>query len=114
MNRLCKLLSLVSNVWFLQAILAKSTFPIKPAKLIELSKAAVSDTDTNFVTNPDIVDPDAFVFKAPFVGPLSYSELQEALGNFEFKKAFPGSFQCLHNFWVDPCEPCRVWYTYRQ
>lgn len=96
-----------------QALLAKSTFPIKPAALIELAKAAIESRDVNFTTDSKFVDPEVFEFKAPIIGPLSYADMQYALKNFNFAGAFPGAFPCNHNFWVDPYEPWRVWFTQR-
>ena len=93
--------------------MAESTFAIKPDDLIELAKKAVGSQEQNFTTNSDLVDQEEFVFKAPFVGPISYQRMAAALKNFAFDDGFPASFQCLHNFWVDPYEPSRVWYTQR-
>eukprot|EP00210_Caulerpa_lentillifera_P003041 g2903.t1 len=96
-----------------EEILKDSTFPIKPNDLIELAKAALKDPYDNLSTNVNYVDADQFAFKGPVIGPLNYEQFTNALKGFSLQTVFPGFQSCLHNFWVDPYEPNRVWYTQR-
>ena len=89
-----------------RAMLQKSTFPIKPAALIEKAKQVI-DRD---ILDPDDISED-FVFQFPVVGPLSKAEYLKAVGGFQIKTMFPDMNLGVHNFHVDPLMPNRVWYT---
>lgn len=89
-----------------RAMLAKSSFPIRSAALIEKAKQVIER---------DILDPqdlsEDFVFQFPVVGPLSKEEYLKAVGGFQIKTMFPDMNLGIHNFHVDPLNPARVVYT---
>ena len=93
--------------------MAGSSFPIKPEDLIERAKEILIEQSLDFLSNPETVDTKMFVFKSPVMGPLTYAELRRIYTSFSLPEAFPGFFPCYHNFWVDPYEPSRVWFTVR-
>ena len=94
-----------------EAMLAASTFPIKPAALIarakEVMEAGVGTKDGGACLAPD------FEFCAAVVGPLGRDEYLGALGNFKLEDAFPDLNPNYYGFRVDPFEPHRVWFTSR-
>jgi len=93
------------------AMLAASTFPIKPTELIERAKvvldAGVGTRDGGACLAPD------FEFCAAVVGPLGREEYLGALGSFKLEEAFPDINPNYYGFFVDPFEPHRVWFTSR-
>lgn len=93
-----------------QAMLAQSKFPIKPAALIQRAKDVI-DNDVGISRPADLADD--FVFQFPIVGPLSKSEYLKAVGGFKLTQSFPDFSPGFHNFYVDPVQPNRVWYTSR-
>lgn len=95
------------------SILKDSSFPIAPDRLIALAKEAVRNPYNSLATNAEFVDEANFVFKAPVIGPLNYEHFSSAVKGFALHDVFPGYQSCMHNFWVDPYEPERVWYTQR-
>lgn len=108
------------------AMLAASTFPIKPADLINRCKSVIlaqkGIQDGNI---EECVYADDFRFCAPFVGgatPVSpddpmpglpKAEYLAALRSFDLLKAFPDMNNNYHAFRVDPFEPNRVWFQTR-
>lgn len=89
-------------------IMKKSTFPIKPNKLIEICKQVI---DRNVgLDNPDDLAED-FVFQFPVVGPLSKAEYIKAVGGFKLTDTFPDLNPGFCDFRVDALMPNRVWYT---
>ena len=93
------------------AMLAASTFPIKPTELIERAKvvldAGVGTRDGGACLAPD------FEFCAAVVGPLGREEYLGALGSFKLEEAFPDINPNYYGFFVDPFDPHRVWFTSR-
>jgi hypothetical protein len=95
-----------------EATLAQSKFPIKPAELISKAKAIIaSEFGTAEGADGSCLAED-FQFVAPIVGPLSKSEFLRAFGSFKLKDAVP---DMKDNSWfqVDPLEPNRVWFFSR-
>lgn len=93
------------------AMLAKSTFKIKPNALIERCKAVV-DRGIGIKNSEDLADD--FKFQFPIIGPLSKSEYLTTVGGFSLGQMFPGFDNALyHDFRVDPYLPNRVWFTAR-
>merc|ERR1712048_1436690 len=89
-----------------------STFPIKPDKLIQMTKDIVaSEFGTKEGSDASCLTED-FQFVAPIVGPLTKSEFLRAFGSFKLKDAMP---DMKDNAWfqVDPLEPNRVWFFSR-
>eukprot|EP00242_Pyramimonas_sp_CCMP2087_P014971 CAMPEP_0198212926 /NCGR_PEP_ID=MMETSP1445-20131203/28295_1 /TAXON_ID=36898 /ORGANISM="Pyramimonas sp., Strain CCMP2087" /LENGTH=308 /DNA_ID=CAMNT_0043887497 /DNA_START=202 /DNA_END=1128 /DNA_ORIENTATION=+ len=92
------------------AMLAASTFPIKPDELILKAKKYLACTFG--VGDPSLLAED-FRFVAPVVGPLDKKTFLEAIASFEIKEAFPDFNPQYHDFRVDPFETNRVWLTAR-
>ena len=92
------------------ALLAESSFPIKPDALVTKAKDFLGAN--NGCDKPELMAED-FEFAGPVVGPLSKSKFIEAFTSFELKEAFPDAQPQLHHFRVDPFEPNRVWFTTR-
>ena len=92
------------------AMLALSTFPIKPKDLIQRAKEVI-DNQVG-VDKPDDLAED-FIFQFPVVGPLTKDQYITAVSGFKLKDAFPDFNPGVHNFYVDPYEPNRVWYFTR-
>ena len=94
-----------------EAMLAASTFPIKPPALIarakEILEAGVGTKDGGACLAAD------FEFCAAVVGPLGREEYLKALGTFKLETAFPDLNPNYYGFRVDPFEPHRVWFTSR-
>lgn len=94
------------------ATMKASTFPIKPDKLIQMTKDIVaSEFGTKEGSDASCLAED-FQFVAPIVGPLTKSEFLRAFGSFKLKDAMP---DMKDNAWfqVDPLEPNRVWFFSR-
>jgi hypothetical protein len=92
------------------AMLAASTFPIKPDDIIRLTKRAlVKGVGTE---DPSILA-DNFQFCAPVVGPLSRDQYLNALGSFKLLDAFPDMNNNFHFIRVDPFEPNRCYWHSR-
>lgn len=92
-----------------EAMLAKSTFPIKPVDLIAmakswLAKAAEGDYDEESMA-------DSFEFVAPVVGPLDKQQFLGAIRSFDLKEGIPDLTGNMHHFRVDPYMHHRVWFT---
>ena len=94
-----------------EAMLAASTFPIKPEALIgrakEVLDAGVGTRDGGACLAP------SFEFCAAVVGPLGREEYLAALGSFQLEAAFPDINPNYYGFRVDPFEPHRVWFHSR-
>jgi hypothetical protein len=108
------------------ALLAKSTFPIKPDDLIKkckeviLAQAGIQDGSVD-----ENIYADDFRFCAPFVGGPTQASPEDkipgldktaylgALRNFDLLSAFPDMNNQYHRFYVDPFEPSRVWFQTR-
>lgn len=108
------------------AMLAASTFPIKPDDLIDRCKSVILEQMKIQDGSVDEgVYADDFRFCAPFVGGptpakpddpmpgLSKPEYLNALRNFDLLQAFPDMNNNYHGFYVDPFEPNRVWFRTR-
>jgi hypothetical protein len=54
-----------------------------------------------------------FVMTAPFIGPLDRHQFEKNMQTLELDSAFPDMQPRIYNFWVDPLETNRVWYTTR-
>jgi hypothetical protein len=95
-----------------EALLAESTFPIKPDDLIAVAK------DFVFVKKNGIADKgaslaDDFVFRAAFVEVLEKEKFVEALEGFNLEASFELKSQYF-GWTVDPTQPNRVWVYNRQ
>lgn len=93
-----------------EALVAKSTFAIKPDDLVELTKDILRK---GVGTEDPSVLADNFEFCAPVVGPLSKEEYIGALKNFDLLGAFPDMNANYHFIRVDPWEHNRVWWHTR-
>ena len=56
---------------------------------------------------------DDFVMTAPFIGPVGKEEFAMNMETLDLDSAFPDMQPRIYNFWVDPLETNRVWYTTR-
>ena len=105
------------------ALLAESTFPIKPEALIAKCKEVMdSQMGIQDRTIDESIYADDFRFCAPFVGGptnakpsdplpgLGKEEYLSALRSFNLLEAFPDMNGNYHFFRVDPFEPNRVWF----
>lgn len=94
------------------ALLAKSTFAISPADLIQRAKEVLGpESGVGTLDNGACLAED-FEFCAPVVGPLGRAEFLEALGSFKLTD----SFDMENNFFgfqVDPLQTNRVWFFSR-
>jgi len=94
-----------------EAMLAASTFPIKPPELIarakEVLEGGVGTRDGGKDLAPD------FEFCAAVVGPLGREEYLKALATFKLEEAFPDINPQYYGFRVDPFQPYRVWFHSR-
>jgi len=90
------------------ATMARSTFPIKPDKLINAAKDVLASEFGTAEGADSSCLADDFQFVAPIIGPLSKKEFMGAFGSFKLKEAMP---DLKDNSWftVDPLEPNRVW-----
>lgn len=97
-----------------EAMLANSSFPIKPDALVQKCKEFLGRGlgGTGPDSEADLADD--FEFCAPVVGPLGKEAYVEALGNFKLLEAFPDTDANYHFFRVDPFEPDRVWWQTRK
>mmetsp|Transcript_12684 Transcript_12684/g.17992 ORF Transcript_12684/g.17992 Transcript_12684/m.17992 type:complete len:249 (-) Transcript_12684:80-826(-) len=94
------------------AMLAESTFPIKPNDLMERAKYLLSpDCGIGTKDGGECLAED-FEFIAAVVGPIGREEYLNALGSFNLEDAF----DITPNFFgmsVDPMQPNRVWFFNR-
>lgn len=94
-----------------EALLAESTFPIKPDDLIQRCKeilakgVGLKDDGADFAQD--------FEFCAPVVGPIGKEAYLTALSSFKITDGFPDLNARYHFFRVDPFEPNRVWFNSR-
>lgn len=94
------------------ALLAKSTFPIKPADLIVRAKEVLSPAVGIGTKDGGECLAGDFEFCAAVVGPIGRKEYLGALGSFSLED----SFDITPNFFgltVDPIQPNRVWFFNR-
>lgn len=80
-------------------------------QLIAIVKEALA-YNNGIGLNPDSLASD-FKFEGPVVGPLTKSAFVTALGNVDFKAAFPDWKGQFYGFHVDPIDGNRVWYIAR-
>eukprot|EP00978_Attheya_sp_CCMP212_P008470 scaffold19891_cov44-Attheya_sp.AAC.5 len=95
-----------------EAMLAKSTFPIKPNQLIARAKEVLSPTIGIGTKDGGACLADDFEFCAAVVGPIGKEEYLGALGSFNLEE----SFDITPNFFgmtVDPMQPNRVYFFNR-
>jgi len=95
-----------------EAMLAQSTFPIKPDDLVKRCKEVLAAGVGTKDQGADFAED--FEFCAPVVGPITKKEYLSALGTFKIQDAFPDSNSNYHFFRVDPFEPDRVWFQTRK
>jgi len=108
------------------AMLAASTFPIKPDELIKRTKEViVAQRGIQDGTLDESIYADDFRFCAPFVGGATNAypgdplpglpkwKFLAALRGFDLGTAFPDMNNNYHAFRVDPFEPNRVWFQTR-
>lgn len=111
-----------------EALLAASTFPIKPIELIQKCKEVIYAQQTGIQDGSlnEGIYADDFRFCAPFVGGrtqrpgesdplpgLPKKEYLKALRSFDLLSAFPDMNNNYHAFRVDPFETNRVWFQTR-
>ena len=89
-----------------ESMLQQSTFPIKPADLIQLTKEFLAAN--NGCDKPELLADD-FTFAGPVVGPLPRDTFVKAFTGFKVNEAFPDMKANPYNFHVDPFEHNRVW-----
>jgi len=96
-----------------EAMLAQSSFALKPDDLIMMCKVILGrGVGTLKGSETDLADD--FEFCAPVVGPIGKEEYLQALATFKILEAFPDSNPNYHGFRVDPFEPDRVWFQTRK
>lgn len=108
------------------ALLAQSTFPIKPDDLIRKCKdVIIAQSGIQDGSIDESIYADTFRFCAPFVGGptpaapedpmpgLDKAAYLSALRGFDLLTAFPDMNNQYHRFYVDPFEPNRVWFQTR-
>lgn len=94
------------------ALLAKSTFAISPADLIQRAKEVLGpETGIGTIDNGACLAED-FEFCAPVVGPLGRAEFLDALGDFKLTDSFDIDNR-FFGFLVDPLQTNRVWFFSR-
>eukprot|EP00088_Acartia_fossae_P049141 TRINITY_DN5392_c0_g1_i6.p1 TRINITY_DN5392_c0_g1~~TRINITY_DN5392_c0_g1_i6.p1 ORF type:complete len:272 (-),score=34.86 TRINITY_DN5392_c0_g1_i6:121-936(-) len=86
-----------------------STFSIPEDQLIEKAKEIIRQ---NIGCNKPELLSDDFLFSFPIVGPLRKAEFVHIYSSFGVSKAMSGSPNYF-NFFVDPMEPNRVWFSSR-
>ena len=100
-----------SNILDVDAMLRISKFKIKPDDLINRSKYILKNK-VGLNNESDLADNFEFIF--PVVGPLSKKEYLSTLKKFNLEKMFPNLDKGIYyNFYVDPYENNRVWFTTR-
>jgi len=95
-----------------EALLSKSTFPIKPDDLITRALEVLSPKVGIGTKDGGECLADDFEFVAAVVGPINRKEYLNALGTFDLESAF----DIAPNFYgmsVDPMQPNRVWFFNR-
>lgn len=92
------------------AMLAASTFPIKPEDLVAKAKAWLSASLVEGIYDADSLA-DSFEFVAPVVGPLTKDAFLTAIATFDLKEGIPDLTGNMHHFRVDPYIHNRVWFT---
>ena len=93
------------------AMLRESKFTIKPNDLIKRCKY-ILENKVGLNNESDLADNFQFIF--PVVGPLSKNEYLSTLRKFNLEKMFPNIDKGIYyNFYVDPYENNRVWFTAR-
>ena len=93
------------------AMLRESKFTIKPNNLIKRCKYILQNK-VGLNDESDLADNFQFIF--PVVGPLSKKEYLSTLRKFNLEKMFPNIDKGIYyNFYVDPYENNRVWFTAR-
>jgi hypothetical protein len=96
-----------------EACLGNSTFPTKPAELINKAKEIMAmEYGTKKGCDPSQYLAEDFQFVAPIIGPLLKDGFLRAFGSFKIRDALP---DIKDNAWfsVDPLEPNRVWFVSR-
>jgi len=92
-----------------EALLAQSTFPIKPDDLILKAKDWLKNAGQGVYEDSSMSDD--FEFVGPVVGPLGKEEFISAIGSFRLKDGVPDLTGNMHHFRVDPHMHNRVWFT---
>jgi hypothetical protein len=97
---------------YVEALLAKSTFAIKPDDLITLAK------DFTFINGAGTKDngaclADDFVFRAAYIEVIDKEKFVATLGGFSLEDSFDMKQQ-FFGWTVDPLQPNRVWVYNRQ
>lgn len=100
-----------SYILDVSSMLKMSKFKIKPDRLIERCKYILKNK-VGLNDDSDLADNFQFIF--PVVGPLSKKEYLSTLKKFNLEKMFPNINKGIYyNFYVDPYEHNRVWFTAR-
>lgn len=92
-----------------EALLAQSTFPIKPDDLIAKAKEWLTLAGQAAYEESSMADD--FEFVGPVVGPLPKQEFLTAIASFQLKEGLPDLTGNMHHFRVDPYIHNRVWFT---
>ena len=89
----------------------ESTFSIPPKELIERCKIVI-DSKIGLENEDDLDESFQFIF--PIIGPLSKDDYLKQVRGFALEEMFPNYYENLYyNFYVDPYENNRVWFTSR-
>lgn len=95
-----------------EEMLAQSTFPIPPEKLIERAKEVLSPSVGLGTKDGGECLAEDFEFCAAVVGPIGREEYLGALGTFKLEDAFDITTNHF-GMSVDPLQPNRVWFFNR-
>lgn len=95
-----------------EAMLSKSTFPIKPADLMARAKYILSAECGIGTKDGGECLAEEFEFCAAVVGPINREEYLGALGSFSLEDAFDITPR-FFGMTVDPVQPNRVWFFNR-
>jgi len=95
-----------------EALLAKSTFSIKPDDLLQRAREVFTKLSTDPVSVvSDLADD--FVGVGPIAGPLDKDTFVQSIASVDFLRGFPDTNPNYHFLRVDPFEPNRVWVQMR-
>uniref|UniRef100_A0A7S3NI50 Uncharacterized protein n=1 Tax=Aureoumbra lagunensis TaxID=44058 RepID=A0A7S3NI50_9STRA len=104
--------NLIANEIDENAMLAASSFPIPPEKLIALCKKVVGEYGIGTKDGGACLS-DSFEFCAAVVGPIGKTEYLKALENFDLESAFPDLNPRYYGWRVDCLQPNRVYFMTR-
>jgi len=95
-----------------EALLANSSFGIKPKALLQRAKEVFTKLSLDPLSvESDLAD--GFVGVGPLAGPMGKEEFLNAITQVDFLRGFPDTRPNYHYVRVDPFEPNRVWVQMR-